>query len=292
MDQPRGPPTVLGPIDEEGIRRVIRVAPYPGGQRPGSSSDRPMITMTNMPPEDVPVPIDDDLDTPPTRIRYKRPPTDMATTPPKRIAPPKKSPPQSPEHAQLLGLLHNHEQDIECGLAEPVTRPSRIPDRVVNQTGTKKTGFNQGNGLKSAYNSDPGMFQKGSTFYLAGTRFNHAEDVLDDLKLVIPGQGVRATAKYQKAAAYIRAHPEIKLVVGHSLGAAVADALAIDFKLKEMAYGDPIPTYIMGKGHHRNWGDLVAIADVRTNMNFPNNWNPHDFWYEASRYANDEYDNQ
>ena len=48
----------------------------------------------------------------------------------------------------------------------------------------------------------------------------------------------------------------------------------------------------MGKGHHRNWGDLVSIADFRTNMAFPSNWNAHDYFDEASRYGNEEYDNQ
>ena len=205
-----------------------------------------------------------------------------------------KKAPANANHAQLLHMLSDHERDIECGLVNAPAPVGSIVTQRSMQVGRRPAkGYHQGQGLKDAYSSTEGMQAHGSTFYLAGTRFNHQEDIEDDLKLIIPGQGVRATTKYKKAAAYILANrSRIKMVVGHSLGAAVADALAQDFGLKEMAYGDPLPTYVMGRGHHRNWGDLVAIADVRTGMTFPTNWNPHDYWSEASRYGNEEYDNQ
>lgn len=218
-----------------------------------------------------------------------------STTPPNIAKRPMiRKAPENARHSQLLHLLSDHERDIELGLVNaPAPAGPIVTQRALQVNRPASKGYHQGQGLKDAYKSPEGMQAHGSTFYLAGTRFMHQDDIEDDIKLVIPGQGVRATTKYQKAAAYIRAHPgKIKMVVGHSLGAAVADALAQDFGLKEMAYGDPLPTYVMGKGHHRNWGDLVAIADVRTGMTFPRSWNPHDYWSEASKYGNDEYDNQ
>ena len=224
--------------------------------------------------------------------RFRALPTDAPLSVAKR--PMVRKAPANARHAQLLHLLHDHEQDIEVGLENAPARVGSIITHRSMQVGRPAAkGYHQGQGIKDAYATPAGMQAHGPTFYLAGTRFNHQEDIEDDIKLVIPGQGVRATTKYQKAAAYIRSHPEIKMVVGHSLGAAVADALVQDFPyLKEMAYGDPMPTYIMGKGHHRNWGDLVSIADFRTNMAFPSNWNAHDYFDEASRYGNEEYDNQ
>jgi hypothetical protein len=189
-------------------------------------------------------------------------------------------------------MLKDHEQYIESGHEHPPVSGTIVTKRAMQVGRRPAVGYNQGDGLKEAYGTPEGMQLHGNTFYIAGTRPNQ-DDIEDDIKLILPGQGVRSTTKYQKAAAFIRAHrSSVHLIVGHSLGAAVADALSQDFKIPEMAYGDPMPTYVMGKGHHRNWGDLVSIADFRTRMDTPTSWDFHDYYGEASKYGNDEYDNQ
>ena len=197
----------------------------------------------------------------------------------------------------LQAKLKQFDSDVNSGLVVPDQRVKPYnPNRLRKEVNKKpKDGFNQGVGLKNAYASPSGLFQKGRTLYVCGTRPN-VGDVEDDIKLVLPafmGGGVRQTTKYKQVKAYLAAHPEVKMVVGHSLGAAVCDAITQDMpQMIEMAYGDPYPQFVMGKGHHRVDGDPIALADVTADTRFPSSLDPHDYWSVASTYGNEDYDDQ
>ena len=198
----------------------------------------------------------------------------------------------------LQAKLKQHEEDINAGVATVnpkikdfgSAKPGRNPTSLV-----PKTGFTQAEGLKRAYATKEGYFRYGTTLYVCGTRAD-VSDIADDIKLALPeylGGGVRQTNKYHQIREYLKFHPDIKMVVGHSLGAAVCDALVQDNPaLKEMAYGDPYPQWVTGKGHHRVDGDPISLADVTADTTFPSSIDPHSYWDVASKYGNNDYDDQ
>lgn len=207
--------------------------------------------------------------------------------------------PTTAEVKFLQSKLKQHEEDINAGVSVvhpkikhfgSATVARRYPSSLV-----PKEGFTQADGLKRAYAVAEGYFLKGSTLYVCGTRPN-ASDVADDIKLALPeylGGGVRQTNKYKQIREFLKFHPDVKMVVGHSLGAAVCDALVQDNpSLKEMAYGDPYPMWVAGKGHHRVDGDPISLADVTADTRFPSSFDPHGYYSIASLYGNNDYDDQ
>ena len=77
-------------------------------------------------------------------------------------------------------------------------------------------------GLDKAYNLDSGSYVSGDTLFVAGTR--SLRDVWDDLK--IPFGLTSWSDRYQQADRVLEASPQVRRVVGHSLGGAVALELA------------------------------------------------------------------
>jgi len=206
--------------------------------------------------------------------------------------------PTTAEVKFLQAKLKQHEEDINAGIADVNPKIKHFGSSKLARNPTSlvpKAGFNQAEGLKKAYATNEGYFRMGTTLYICGTRSNPS-DIADDLKLALPeylGGGVRQTNKYRQIREYLKFHPDIKMVVGHSLGAAVCDALVQDNPaLKEMAYGDPYPQWVAGKGHHRVDGDPIALADVTADTRFPSSLDPHGYWSIASLYGNNDYDDQ
>ena len=72
-------------------------------------------------------------------------------------------------------------------------------------------------GLQEAYELDNGVYVVGDTLYIAGTK--SLSDVWDDLK--IPFGAARHTQRYEDASRTLKAMPQIRRVVGHSLGGVV-----------------------------------------------------------------------
>ena len=77
-------------------------------------------------------------------------------------------------------------------------------------------------GLDKAYNLDSGSYVFGDTLFVAGTK--SLRDVWDDLK--IPFGLTSWSDRYQQADRVLQASPQVRRVVGHSLGGAVALELA------------------------------------------------------------------
>ena len=80
-------------------------------------------------------------------------------------------------------------------------------------------------GLRGAYEADNGFYQIGDTVYISGTR--NMEDISHDW-IKLPQGKANQTKKYQDAMDFIASLPggKPKRIVGHSLGASVAQALA------------------------------------------------------------------
>ncbi len=73
-------------------------------------------------------------------------------------------------------------------------------------------------GLSKAYGRESKLYTLGDTLYIAGT--SSVQDVWDDLK--IPFKQTDKSMRYKNAVALLKVNPDIKNVVGHSLGGSVA----------------------------------------------------------------------
>ena len=102
-------------------------------------------------------------------------------------------------------------------------------------------------GLDEAYKSPNRTYINGNTLYIAGTKGNLiGNDWLQNYQHIgipfITGQKVRVdqTERYKQAIAAYKSHPEVKNLVGHSLGGAVALELKKDNRdLTGRVYGTP-----------------------------------------------------
>jgi hypothetical protein len=124
------------------------------------------------------------------------------------------------------------------------------------------------------------------TLYIAGT--SRLQDIGDDIKLVLPGQGIGSTFKYREVMQFLEKHKNVKRIVGHSLGGAIAEAIGRQFHLPYTLYNSPVASWEEGKGHHRVFGDWVSLLDMGAQTSWPHSWNVHDYHDEASRLRDDE----
>jgi hypothetical protein len=138
-------------------------------------------------------------------------------------------------------------------------------------------------GLQSAYNDANGLYQRGDTLYIAGTR--NLGHVAEWWK--IPAGHVKDSDIYGKTNSYLSQHPEVKNLVGHSYGGSVA----LEFQKGNNSYStrtygapvfDPIPRNPLHKPErYCNKFDPVCAADFgaskRDYIN-PFNPNPHSYF--------------
>ena len=134
-------------------------------------------------------------------------------------------------------------------------------------------------GRKSAYALDSGVYTAGDTLFVAGTK--SLRDAWDDLK--IPFGQTGRSQRYEDASRTLKAMPQIKRVVGHSLGGAVALELQQrNPGLKSVTYGAPV-TSVSGGERYRHAGDPVAAFDFGANTTLPGGLNPHSYETLAAR---------
>jgi hypothetical protein len=90
-------------------------------------------------------------------------------------------------------------------------------------------------GLDNAYKSPDSVFISGDTMYIAGT--HNPQDILDDMML--PIGFTTSTGRYRAARSHLT--KQIRYVVGHSLGGAVANQLVANHNwLHGRIYSAPI----------------------------------------------------
>jgi hypothetical protein len=129
-------------------------------------------------------------------------------------------------------------------------------------------------GLDHAYGLQSGVTADGGTLYVAGTK--SLRDMWGDLK--IPFWPTSCSKRYQKADRVLDASPQIRRVVGHLLGGAVALELQRShpqLNLASETYGAPIASLSGSGQRHRHWLDPVAIFDWRADTTLPQGLNPH-----------------
>ena len=135
-------------------------------------------------------------------------------------------------------------------------------------------------GLAEAYKLDSGVFPAGDTLYVAGTK--SLRDVWDDLK--IPFGLTNRTQRYEDASRTLKAMPQIRRVVGHSLGGAVTLELQKAHpELKTVTYGAPVISASGGE-RHRALFDPVSMFDFGATTDLPRGINPHGYGYAAHGY--------
>jgi pimeloyl-ACP methyl ester carboxylesterase len=136
-------------------------------------------------------------------------------------------------------------------------------------------------GLDKAYNLDSGSYVSGDTLFVAGTK--SLRDVWDDLK--IPFGLTSWSDRYQQADRVLEASPQVRRVVGHSLGGAVALELAQNHpRLKQTeTYGAPVFSFEGSSQRHRHWLDPVAMLDSGADTTVPQGLNPHSYQALAKR---------
>ena len=125
-------------------------------------------------------------------------------------------------------------------------------------------------GLDKAYASQNNVYVEGDTLFVSGT--SSAGDVVDDL--AIPFGMTNRTKRYAEANAVMQESPQIKRVVGHSLGGSVALTIAQQYQLKSRTYGAPVVSFTGGE-RYRNVGDPIAAFDFMAHTSVPRGLNPH-----------------
>ena len=118
-------------------------------------------------------------------------------------------------------------------------------------------------GLSKAYASDNSTHIDGDTLFIAGTKT--ARDVFSDW-IKIPLGLTRYSQRYKEAEKVLAANPQVKNLIGHSLGSAVSDELSKrneDKQLKTTLYGSPFVDFTgkQSDGRYRHKFDPVSILD-------------------------------
>ena len=128
-------------------------------------------------------------------------------------------------------------------------------------------------GLEKAYASDNKIFVNGDTMFVAGTQWNSLSDWWDDFTLIPIHQTWKAQ-RYLDADRTLKNNPQIKNLVGHSLGGSVVLQLQNDHPertFKTNTYGAPVmsTTKTDNDDNHRyrNYLDPVSFLDGGATQN-------------------------
>ena len=129
-------------------------------------------------------------------------------------------------------------------------------------------------GLSKAYSTPNGLYRDGNVLYIAGTK--SVGDVVDDLR--IPLNDTVHTQRFRDAVPLMHG---VNIVVGHSLGGAVALSLSQHFPVHPITYAAPVidlnPFDSSGSDRFRHIGDPVAFLDLAATTSLPTSANVHSF---------------
>ena len=119
-------------------------------------------------------------------------------------------------------------------------------------------------GLERAY-ADGNYYIHGDTMYIAGS--HNLQDWYDDFTKIPVWGDLRNSARYQASRSALMENPQVKTVIGHSLGGSVA--LELDKNDKHITssrtYGAPMWNPLGSESNkvdrYRNWLDPVSMFD-------------------------------
>ena len=166
-------------------------------------------------------------------------------------------------------MLNNGFFDV----SKPYTTSPNISKVIDTISSTKTPTISDAEGLKKAYELPNKVYVDNNTnkMYIAGT--SSLQDVWDDLK--IPFHLTSNSVRYEQAEQALKDNPNIKTVVGHSLGSAVGLELEKNHpgKFKTVSYGSPMLQFGNEKGErYRHPGDIISMFDKGA-INVPGlNW--------------------
>lgn len=144
-------------------------------------------------------------------------------------------------------------------------------------------------GLDRAY-ENRNYYIHGDTLYIAGT--NSWRDVFDDITKIPFWGNLKDSERYQQAEKALKENPQIKHVIGHSLGGSVALELEKTFPKQietSRTYGAPVLDLTQHEmdpsvSRFRNMFDPVSIFDNAANVSV--NFNPLESKTLTHSYAN------
>ena len=119
-------------------------------------------------------------------------------------------------------------------------------------------------GLDKAYASNNSTYIDGETLYIAGTKTR--QDIFSDW-VKIPLGLTKHTHRYKEAEDVLKANPNVKKLVGHSLGSAVSDELRKQHPDKQLEikalYGSPFVDFTgkQSENRYRHKFDPISFLD-------------------------------
>ena len=176
---------------------------------------------------------------------------------------------------------------IGIALEEPEAKPEREKSRKPEATPEKSTSaaldpvheIADRVGLDRACAASNKVYVHGDQLFVAGT--SSLGDAVDDT-----GIPFGMTSRSQRGIdvdKVLQKMPQIRRVVGHSLGGAVAlDVQGRRPELKTTTYGAPVASF-QGGERYRHYGDPVSALDFGAHNSAPKGLNPHNYQDLASQ---------
>ena len=131
---------------------------------------------------------------------------------------------------------------------------------------TKHVGFNHNFhkineiGLQKAYNTNKGIHIDNDTMFIAGTR--DFRDVYDDVTKIPVWGDLKNSKRYRDVEEEIKANPNFKKLIGHSLAGSVALEFEKNNKGYETTtYGAPVFGGFEGGNRFRHRNDPISAFD-------------------------------
>ena len=138
-------------------------------------------------------------------------------------------------------------------------RTSRLGDASLLQRATTARPLEDREGLQSAYQQGD-SYIRGDTMYVAGS--HTATDWYDNFTKIPFWGDLRKGYRYGQADKMLKANPQVKNIVGHSMGGSVAHEMQRNYGLRSVTYGAPSVS-LGGSGgeRYRNRYDPFSFFD-------------------------------
>ena len=146
-------------------------------------------------------------------------------------------------------------------------RDSQLPEPIYRTPDIMLSPMSDRDGLQKAYDAVNKVFVHGETMFVAGTQWNSLSDWWDDFTKIPIHQTWKAQ-RYLDADRTLKNNPQIKNLVGHSLGGSVVLQLQSDHPertFKTNTYGAPVLSNQRpdeeNNNRYRNFLDPVSMLD-------------------------------
>ncbi len=203
--------------------------------------------------------------------------------------------------------------------SSPIPRIERVVNQHFNVNKEEEEDITDAEGLRRAYSDPNRLYKHGDKLYIAGTTWTDDKmnvskppwyttvlkdifpgkipdnfslnDAIDDLK--IPEFKTRDIQRYKDANKFLKQNPDVKQLIGHSMGGSVALQLNKDYnnKFETRTYSAPVFDVIPNGNNDpenqrfKTLGDPVAMFDTNANTFVKPSLNPLDL-HSYNNYGN------